>query len=417
MNIWIEAYTVLLECIFTFYFFHRMLQPAYPSRWLIASIYILYYCLFVYTSLHFPMLPRLGVSSLFLLMSYHFLLKQSALKILYNIVIFYIIAAFADLFSGAVLTRMGIPVQECLGIGAGRFIYNTTAKILHLLLLILFLTVTQRRCDPHALRRAIPLIFCNAASSTVLLAQFESFIVSEQYAPFIISTVAVLLINIIICVYTESEKRFYEIQEQKRLMEQQLEYQQEYYQATIARQEESRVLWHDMKKHMLAMEALVADNRSLEAADHLTSLKKSLQHLEQTVHTGNQMLDGILNYGMQKANAAHVRLNLDLWVDPTLQFPVADFYVILGNTIDNAVEACSTLSMPDLAIINLILHQKNHTLFYEISNPMPPSPAKKAGKIHGYGLESVKECVQRNQGLFSLNTEDGVFCITITLNI
>lgn len=417
MNIWIEAYTVLLECIFTFYFFHRMLQPAYPSRWLIASIYILYYCLFVYTSLHFPMLPRLGVSSLFLLMSYHFLLKQSALKILYNIVIFYIIAAFADLFSGAVLTGMGIPVQECLGIGAGRFIYNTTAKILHLLLLILFLTVTQRRCDTHALRRAIPLIFCNAASFTMLSAQFESFIVSEQYAPFIISTVAVLLINIIICVYTESEKRFYEIQEQKRLMEQQLEYQQEYYQAAIARQEESRVLWHDMKKHMLAMEALIADNRSSEAADNLTSLKESLQHLDQTVHTGNQMLDGILNYGMQKANTAHVRLNLDLWVDPTLQFPVADFYVILGNTIDNAVEACSTLSMPDLAIINLILRQKNHTLFYEISNPMPPFPAKKAGKIHGYGLENVKECVQRNQGLFSLNTEDGVFCISITLNI
>lgn len=417
MNIWIEAYTVLLECILTFYFFHRMLQPTYTSSRQICIYYTLYYMLFLYVSLYIPMIPRMGITSFCLFMYYHFALNLAKLKILYCLILFFITIAFSDLFSGAILSCIGIPIQECLGIGAGRFIYNTTAKILHLLLLILFLTVTQRRCDTHALRRAIPLIFCNAASFTVLSAQFESFIVSEQYAPFIISTVAVLLINIIICVYTESEKRFYEIQEQKRLMEQQLEYQQEYYQAAIARQEESRVLWHDMKKHMLAMEALIADNRSSEAADNLTSLKESLQHLEQTVHTGNQMLDGILNYGMQKANSAHVRLNLDLWVDPTLQFSVADFYVILGNTIDNAVEACSTLSMPDLAIINLILRQKNHTLFYEISNPMPPSPAKKAGKIHGYGLENVKECVQRNQGLFSLNTEDGVFCITITLNI
>ena len=37
-------------------------------------------------------------------------------------------------------------------------------------------------------------------------------------------------------------------------------------------------------------------------------------------------------------------------------------------------------------------------LLYEISNPIPHVSVKKTGDIHGYGLENVKECVNRNSG-------------------
>ncbi|MDE7284892.1 MAG: ATP-binding protein [Lachnospiraceae bacterium] len=417
MNIWIESYTVLLECILTFYFFHRMLQPSYPSYQMTGVFYILYYGLFLYASLYFPMFPRMGILSLFMFIYYYFVLKQPGIKIFYSLIVFYITVAFADLFSGAALTLMGIPVQKCLGTGAGRFIYNTVAKVMHLLLSILFITVTRRRYDARSLRRAIPLILCNAASFIILSVQFESFIDNEHYTPFILSTVAVLLINIVICVYTEYEKYFYMLQERQHIMAQQLEYQEKYYQDTIALQEESRSLWHDMKKYMLAMETMVSGSRSEEANEQLLFLTKSLEHLKQVIHTGNQMVDGILNYGMQKANSANVKIDFDLWIDPVLNFPTADFYIIVGNTIDNAVDACSAISTPELASIRLTLRQQNHVLLYEISNPIPSSPVKKAGKIHGYGLDNVKECVRRNQGVFSVSTEKGFFCVTITLNV
>lgn len=417
MNVWIEAYTVLLECVLTFYFFHRLLQPKYPSRLLCGGFGIFYYGLFLYASLRVPMFPRMGIIISLIFVWYHFCLKNSGLKTVYGLILFYIATAFADLFSGAVLTSMGTPIQECLGVGTGRFIYNTLAKVMHLLLLVLLLTITQRRYDTRSLRKAIPLILCNAASFLVLSAQFESFIASENQFPFILSTVAVLIINIVICIYTETEKNFYMLQERHHIMEQQIKYQEKYYQDTIALQEEFRSLWHDMQKYMLAIETMVSGNRLEEANVELSSLTKSFDHLKQVIHTGNQMVDGILNYGMQKANSANVKIDFDLWIDPMLDFPTTDFYIIVGNTIDNAIDACCAVSTPEQASISLTLRQQNHVLLYEISNPIPSSPVKKTGNIHGYGLSNVKECVRRNQGNFSVSTENGIFHITITLNV
>ena len=54
---------------------------------------------------------------------------------------------------------------------------------------------------------------------------------------------------------------------------------------------------------------------------------------------------------------------------------------------------------------------------YEISNPIPPVSVKKAGDIHGYGLENVKECVNKNSGFISVKTENDIFCVSITLNV
>ena len=417
MNVWIEAYTVLLECVLTFYFFHRLLQPQYPSPWLCGGFCVLYYTLFLYASLHIPMVPRMGIVILLIFAWYHFFLKTSVLKTFYGIILFYITIAFADLSSGAILTSMGIPMQECLGVGTGRFIYNTIAKIMHLLLLVLLLTVTRRRYDARSLRNAIPLILCNAASFFVLAVQFESFIAGERRSPFLLSTVAVLVINIVICIYTETEKNFYALQERQHITEQQLEYQEKYYQDTIALQEEFRSLWHDMQKYMLAMETMAAANQSEEASAQLSSLTKSIDHLKQVIHTGNQTVDGILNYGLQKAHSANVKIDFDLWLDPVLHFPTTDFYIIVGNTIDNAVDACRAVPAPEQATINITLRQQNHVLLYEISNPIPSSPMEKTGNIHGYGLGNVRECVRRNQGVFSVNTENGIFRVTITLNV
>lgn len=390
MNMWIEAYTVLLECFLFFYFYHRMLKPYYPSRRLTGIFYIFFYGLFLYGSLTLPMLPRMGMIGFFLFLYYYFVLRQSGLKIFYSFIIFSIIAVFADLFSGAVLTYMGIPIQECLGTGTGRFIYNTIAKIMHLLLLVLFLTATQLRYDARSLRRALPLILCNAASFFILSFQFESFIASGQYAPFIFSTIAVLFINIVVCVYTESEKKFYALQERQHIIEQQLKYQEKYYQDTVALQEESRLLWHDMKKYLLAMENMVSDDSPKEAKEQLSFLTKNLEHLKQVIHTGNRMVDGILNYGMRKADSANVKIEPDIWINPVLDFPATDFYIIVGNTIDNAVEACSStssaegdtsaVSLPKPPVIHLTLRQQNHVLLYEISNPIPPSLQRKRGK-------------------------------------
>ena len=57
-----------------------------------------------------------------------------------------------------------------------------------------------------------------------------------------------LVINIVVCGYTEIVKKSYELQKNQLCMQEQLAKQELYYQDIIARQDESRALWHDIKK-------------------------------------------------------------------------------------------------------------------------------------------------------------------------
>lgn len=226
-----------------------------------------------------------------------------------------------------------------------------------------------------------------------------------------------LVINIVVCGYTEIVKKSYELQKNQLCMQEQLAKQELYYQDIIARQDESRALWHDIKKYMLAMENLVSTKTRPEAESQLSALKEKFSSLDQMIDTGNSIVDGILNYGSNKAGSLGISINFNLWLDTDLNISPVDLYIIIGNTMDNAIEACDAFPAGHKPSISCTLRQKNHVLLYEISNPIPQVSVKKAGDIHGYGLENVKECVNRNSGFISVNTENDIFCVSITLNV
>ena len=49
---------------------------------------------------------------------------------------------FSDVIGAFVLSRLGISINELLGISEGRLIYNTTSKIIHLFLLVIIILFT-----------------------------------------------------------------------------------------------------------------------------------------------------------------------------------------------------------------------------------------------------------------------------------
>ena len=371
MNFPIEIYTIIIECLLIFYFFHKEVRPVYPSR-----RYIILFCISLFAVI---MLSTL----------------------------YFVTSMFSDVICGFVLSRLGISINELLGISEGRLIYNTTSKIIHLFLLVIIILFTNARFDSKALLHAIPLMLCNLSSIFILFAQYTTFIDNGKYSTFVMTTICMLVINIVVCGYTEIVKKSYELQKNQLCMQEQLAKQELYYQDIIARQDESRALWHDIKKYMLAMENLVSTKTRPEAESQLSALKEKFSSLDQMIDTGNSIVDGILNYG----------INFNLWLDTDLNISPVDLYIIIGNTMDNAIEACDAFPAHQKPSISCTLRQKNHVLLYEISNPIPQVSVKKAGDIHGYGLENVKECVNRNSGFISVNTENDIFCVSITLNV
>ena len=416
MNIWIELSTVVVEVFLPWYFFSGMLGRANSSRITMVIVGVTYTAALAVLSLFIPssaMRSSIIMGLTYLAAKLYF--NKSWVSTIYPTIMFFLFAILSDILCGTLLQLSGVPADALMGDGVDRLIYVILGKLLHLLCLYIVLTITKPQVSTQSIFKALPLLSCQILS--IYICQKNFLIVMDGNGPEFLrlETLGILYINLVMCVFVEVLNRSHE--REAEIGRQQLELQKNYYLDIMERQEETRSLWHDIKKYMATMEALVDSENKEEAQQCLDNIQSTFSELANTVDTGNKLIDSILTYGVKKAEELTVTIQPEIWVDSKIDFPATDLFVIIGNTLDNAIEACCQIEDESKRIVSMGLLQKNHLLFYEISNPYNGKKTQKSGRIHGYGLKNVEACVERNGGLMSISKENGVFAVSIQLNL
>ena len=187
--------------------------------------------------------------------------------------------------------------------------------------------------------------------------------------------------------------------------------QEEYYRQLQEKQAETRALWHDLHKYLRAAQVETATTQALQ------QLGAMLDSATKIVDVGNSVLNVILNEYAQTAHAAGIDLRLKVQVPEKLAVSVSGLYILIGNTMDNAIEACRELPA-DQRLIDLTLRTHNDVLFYKLTNPYTSERAKRIpDPMHGHGLQNVRRCVENYGGSINILTENSMFIITAHLNI
>ncbi len=202
-----------------------------------------------------------------------------------------------------------------------------------------------------------------------------------------------------------------QIQEQnaREIAEHHYAMQQEYYDQFRVQQEETRALWHDISKYLRA-------SKAEDSGDALIQMKERLDSISCVVDVNNRVVNVILNEYVQSTRSADIILEIDVQVPEVLFVTAADLYVLIGNTMDNAIEACMTLPV-EQRNISLKLKTHNNMLFYEISNPYTNQHLHLSqNNYHGYGLKNVARCVEKYHGNMQTSENDGIFKVTAYLN-
>ena len=166
---------------------------------------------------------------------------------------------------------------------------------------------------------------------------------------------------------------------------------------------------------MIAIQA-AAGAGGEKAQQEFESIQYEFGKIGTVVDVDNAELNVILNHCVQKASSSGIKVQLDVAVPPTLNVSAVDLSVIIGNTVDNAIEACQLLH-DSSAVIHIMLRKNNDMLFYGVENPYSPSAPKKEGTNHGYGLKNVKKCVGKYHGRLALEQSDNMYRVSIYLNI
>lgn len=234
--------------------------------------------------------------------------------------------------------------------------------------------------------------------------------------PVLISAIGLLYLNIVIILYAERAKSASDQKLQAELAEHHYAMQEQYYTQLRSEQEETRAMFHDINKYMQAMRTLAAEANAAEVNQMMAETQELFESLTTVVDVGNSVVSTILNEYREITEDADIPFNFDVSVPPNLGISAVDLYVLLGNTLDNAIEACQSLPIEE-RYIRIQMRIYHNILFYQIENPYAEGyPQRSRGKNHGYGLQNVRKCVDKHDGHMSITQEGNKFVLSMRLN-
>ena len=223
--------------------------------------------------------------------------------------------------------------------------------------------------------------------------------------------------NILLIVYAERVKEASLRQREEAIAEHHYIMQEEYYDQLRLEQNETRAIVHDIRKYFHAMKALVDKKQLDEASQVLSEVENLISDIGNTIDVGNPLISVILNQYKSEAEEEGIRFDFDVSVPSELSVSAADAYILLGNTLDNAIEACASVPVGE-RYINIQLKQHHDILFYSVENPYSEEYIKRVrGKMHGYGLKSVQKCVDKYRGDMTVSKDHMVFTLSARLNL
>ncbi len=179
---------------------------------------------------------------------------------------------------------------------------------------------------------------------------------------------------------------------------------------------EMKTMRHDMKNKLLAF-SKNTEIGECEISDMLEMCCKDVLFKR----SGNAVIDSIIEYKLRQVQTLNICFNADILVSEELECMVSDLGVVIGNLLDNAIEAVKQV---DNKWIRLKMEYNKGRLMIKMCNPFTGSvqykgsqilSSKKDTKNHGIGLTSVKNVVKKYDGEMELSHNDGNFEVTILM--
>jgi len=321
------------------------------------------------------------------------------------------IVAVNDVISIVSFQLCGVSSDALMASNPARAMLLIVAHVFLFGIIVILGLINRKSNTKMSVRGLLPVLPCWVISILLgLVFTWQCIVMGYEWHPlFLAVLIGLLYTNIIMIYFTNKTSEQAQLKKDFEIAEHHYAMQQEYYDQLRVQQEETRALWHDISKYLRASQI----DKSDEA---LQEVQQMLDSITQVVDVNNRVVSVILNEYFQVAKDAEVSIELDVLVPTELFVTAADLYVLLGNTLDNAIEACTELPKEQRRI-SLKLKKHNSMLYYEISNPYDEKHLHRVrGSYHGFGLKNVAKCVEKYRGKLDVTKSNGVFRVVAHMN-
>ncbi|MBQ8134827.1 MAG: GHKL domain-containing protein [Clostridia bacterium] len=185
---------------------------------------------------------------------------------------------------------------------------------------------------------------------------------------------------------------------------------------------EIKKLRHDMKNHLIAISELSKKHGNTDVTDYISALSEKMVRAEEYSQTGILSLDSIINYKLTQAKQSGIKVSCEIAVPNDLKIASDDFVTIIGNLLDNAIEAAEKIQ--DDKYIFLNIRYTKGTLLITVKNSFDGilniknkqfQTTKKDTSLHGIGLQSIENAIRNYNGEMITSYNDLEFITKIIL--
>ncbi len=304
-----------------------------------------------------------------------------------------------------------------------RFLAVSTSKVLYLIIasIILFF---KKKYSIFIHKRETVLIIITLLISGLQISLIRNIIYEQRryYNLFLVVLLCVLMLNVIIyyaMIYigkkNSAEKNY-------SLMQKQLEMQSESIHALEQKYDETAKVRHDIKNYLSLALNMAEQRKYNELVQFLETLSdEKINSITSYINTKRSVLGAVLNSKLSKAKSSDI--DMQCYILSELEsITDMDLGILFANLLDNAIEACEKNKSRSEIIIKTWTEAGYY--FLEISNTVesdilsnnPHLETNKADSdLHGVGLRSVRDIVEKYEGMLSFDQKGNIFHVYVSL--
>lgn len=184
-------------------------------------------------------------------------------------------------------------------------------------------------------------------------------------------------------------------------------------------------LFHDFHNHIGVLQQLLSHRKTEEALQYLNDLQAPIREMTSAVWTGEETADYLIGSKALAAEAEGIHLHAQVEYPRHTNIRSADLCAILGNFLDNALEAAKQVPEPEQKFIRLTIRQINQMLIIKCENGFTVPPVEKDRTLqttkqdcglHGWGLKSARTAAEKYDGTIQTSYTDNIFRTVATLS-
>ena len=343
------------------------------------------------------------------------LLFLTLLVLLYHTVMYFI--SFATAGITAAILKMSIEA-----IKQTHFPLISSSVINYLLLLSICATIKRLHSTKGFKAIHLPILYLTFLFPVASLAVLLTLISIDAFSPVnssVLSLCAIFLViaNIAVFLLLDWIECNEEVRSQQLALAQTIDIQTQNMSALGEAYSNQRKITHDFNSYLDTIASLIKVGDIENAKSYITKLQEKQVTRSLLVNTHHPIVDALLNQKAYAAKSKDIKIHFEVNNLSKLQLDSVDITTILGNLLDNAIEAC-TIHGGDMQIqVKVLL---GNTLFFAVRNTCNPVkivgdhiPTTKVNpQLHGFGLENVKTLLKKYGGDYAMEYDNGWFTFT-----